>query len=128
MSINVSCFYIDKGSEVITYLTYLENAKQHLKMAEERKEGWMDAWRLEVRKESNICHVDFACSMLNSALQIFEGVKSPLQECLSFHFDEDTVEEFIIVKVDSHIKKSLELLAFMGSVRSICYTNNSDKG
>eukprot|EP00794_Sanderia_malayensis_P000314 gene314-944_t len=105
------------GSELITYITYLENAKQYLKMAEERKDGWMDSWRIEVKKEVNMCHVEFAFSMLTSALQIFEGVKSPLQECLSFHFSDETVEEFIVVKVDSQMKIALNLMSLIRSLK-----------
>ena len=108
------------GSEIITYLTHLELAKHHIKMAEERKEGWMDTWHVEVKKDVNICHTDFACSMLNYALQIYENVRSPLQECLSFHFDPDTVEEFIVVKVNSPTNKALDMLAFMRSIKAIC--------
>ncbi len=95
-------------------------------MAEERKEGWMDAWRVDIKKETNVCHVEFACSMLNSALQIFEGVKNPLQECLSFHFNEDTVEEFIVAKVDSQIKKTVDLISLMRSIKSNCVLDSAD--
>lgn len=89
-------------------------------MAEERKEAWMDTWHIEVKKDVNICHTEFACSMLNCALQIYESVRSPLQECLSFHFDSNTVEEFIIVKVNSQTNKVLDMLTFMGSIKTLC--------
>eukprot|EP00795_Rhopilema_esculentum_P017789 gene17789-9467_t len=111
------------GSEIITYVTHLEHAKHHLKMAEERKESWMDTWHIEVKKDVNICHIEFACTMLNSALQIYEGIRSPLQECLSFHFDSDTVEEFIVVKVNSQVKKILDLLSLMRSIKQMCCKN-----
>ena len=93
-------------------------------MAEERKEAWMDTWHTEVKKEANLCHAEFACSMLNSSLQIYEGVRSPLQECLSFHFDSETVEEFIVVKVNSQIKKILDMITHISSIKALCSTNS----
>ena len=80
----------------------------------------MDTWHIEVKKDVNICHTEFSCTMLNYALQIYESVRSPLQECLSFHFDSDTVEEFIVVKVNSQTKKVLDMLTLMRSIKALC--------
>lgn len=98
------------GSELIVYISQLEIAKRNLTSAEERIGGWMDSWRIEVSKELNFGHLEYICTILNQSLQIYESIRGPLLECLSFHFYEETVREFVKVKLDSKLKKGLEML------------------
>ena len=116
MILNVSFCLV--GSEILSYISHLEHANCQFKMAQERVDGWLDPWHIEVKKQFNDCHLDFACTMLNSCLQIYEAVKWPLEECLSFHFDGESVNEFITVKVDGNMKKSLDLLTKLRSIKS----------
>lgn len=106
------------GSELIVYISQLEIAKRNFVNGEGRIGGWMDAWHTEVSKELNFGHLEYICTILNQSYQIYESIRGPLLECLSFHFYEETVREFVKVKLESKLTKTLEMLGQVQAQKS----------
>jgi len=105
------------GSELVVYISQLESAKGQIMAAQHRTEAWMDSWHVDIVKEINIGHLDYAGSLLNTSIQTFESVRNLIVECLSFHFYQDTVREFMKVKLEGNRDKAIELLGKIESVK-----------
>ena len=114
------------GSELIVYVSQIEFAKSQIMAAQNRMEGWMDAWHVEIKKEVNVGHFDYNCTLLSQAIQTYEGIRGQVLECLSFHYYEDTVCEFVKVKIESSLTKALDMLAKIESVKSFQSNNNDN--
>jgi len=106
------------GSELVMYTSSLDLALKQINMIEIRIEAWMDRWHVEVKKEVNFGHLDYACSVLNAAIHSYETVRCPLQESLSSLYDEETVREFILVKLETPLKRALDILSRIRDVKS----------
>ncbi|XP_065647471.1 hexosaminidase D [Hydra vulgaris] len=112
------------GSELIHYIVQLEHAKRQLGIVEERIDGWVDMWHAESIKELNFGHLAYISNVLNQIVQTYNSIKSPLQECLSGIFYEDTVQEFVKVKVDAKLKKCINLISNVEDAKRICLFDN----
>lgn len=108
------------GSELVMYMSQLELVKHQIMAAQERLDGWIDSWHVDVVKQINYGHLEYISSLLNRSISSYEAIRSPLLECLSYHFYEETIQEFVKVKVDSKLKKAMDLLTKVQSVESIC--------
>lgn len=106
------------GSELIWYVTQMETAKKQVLMSIERMDGWMDLWHTEVTKDINLGHIEYICSLLRQSIQTYESIRAPLLECLSFHFHEETVREFVKTKIEGKLKQALELLSKAQNVKN----------
>lgn len=92
------------GSELIWYISKLELAKKQLLMLQERVDGWMSDWHTEVVKDVNLGHIDFIYNLITQTVQLYESTRSPIQECLSYHFFDETVQEIVKTKIDNKLK------------------------
>ena len=92
------------GSEIIWYISKLELAKQQLLMLQERADGWMNDWHTEVIKDVNLGHIDFIFNLIIQTIQLYESIRSSIQECLSCYFFDETVQEIVKTKIDSKLK------------------------
>lgn len=98
------------GSELLLYMSQLEMAKKQIMASVERAEGWMDSWHTEYSREINPGHIEYICLLLSQAIQTYESVRGPLLECLSYHFHEETVQEFVQAKIEAKLKYPIKLL------------------
>ena len=63
-------------------------------------------------------HLEYICSILNQSYQIYESIRGPLLECLSFHYYEETVREFVKVKLESKLSKTLDMLGTVQALKT----------
>ncbi|XP_028412708.1 hexosaminidase D-like [Dendronephthya gigantea] len=100
------------GSELFSYVAYLEKAKFFLKRTRFQMNGWITNWHWK-NKLVNAAHLEHARWLCDVALKDLSFIRVHVGQCLRAIYHEETVEEWLEVKVEERIRKGngyLEIL------------------
>ena len=92
------------GSELFSYVAYLEKAKFFLKRTNFQMKGWLTQWhqKSELLNTAHLAHARWLCDV---ALKDLSFIRAHVGERLREIYNEETVEEWLEVKVEEHIRK-----------------------
>ena len=102
------------GAELFSYVAYLEKAKFFLKRTNFQMKGWLTQWHKK-SKLLNAAHIEHARWLCDVALKDLSFIRTHVGECLRGIYHEETVEEWIEVKVEEQVRKGNEYLEILNS-------------
>ena len=100
------------GADLFSYVAYLEKATFFLKRTNFQMKGWLTQWH-QKSKLVNTAHVEHARWLCDVALKNLSFIRAHVRECLGEIYHDETVEEWLEVKVEVRIRKGngyLEIL------------------
>lgn len=105
------------GCELFAYVTYLEKAKFFLKRTNFQIKGWLTPWHREsgLVNEAHIEHARWLCDV---SLKGLSFIRARVRECLQEIYHEETVQEWLRVKVEARIRKGNEYLELLNSFKT----------
>ena len=115
------------GSELLWYISKLEIGKKEILMLQERTDGWMNEWQTSVTEDVNLGHIDFIYNLVTDIVQLYESTRTPIQECLSYHFFDETVREIVLTKIDSKLKITTSTMQKIQSVKHFMEKKNMER-
>ena len=98
------------GAELFSYVAYLEKAKFFLKRTNFQMKGWLTQWHQKT-KLINAAHIEHARWLCDVALKDLSFIRTHIGECIRKLYYEETVKEWLDVKVEERIRKGNMILA-----------------